>query len=222
MISLSLISPLGGSQRQRSNCHERDRQLSWPNAVNPASDTYCSTSSRIEAEIREDYHRFLSRIIAYEPFSSREKYRHFLIMRFRFHHHIEPLYTDPILRRISVGLPENGWAALILQDMLDLDIRHVPNFVAKPTLPGGLIQRLGWLYFAGLTQRGTNALLEKAGELQLNEKFGARHLAQGNNRNWQAFTDGLDQLGMSEVEEERLYSGARSALSFANKLLNDE
>ena len=225
MISLSLSRQHGGSQDQRPLCREPDRLLSWPNPRYLARDTYCTISSRIEAEIKETYDQLSSRIAAYEPFSSLEKYQHILTMMFRFHHQIDPLYTDPVIRQMSLGLPEKGSAALILQDIADLGICRIPDVVAKPTLPGGLIQRLGWLYVVGLAQQGTKMLLEMAGQLQLDANLGASYLAEqaeGSNQHWRAFTDGLDQLDMSEVEEERLYSGARSALSFANKLLNDE
>jgi heme oxygenase len=219
MISLSLIQQPNKNHVQRILLSEHDESLFWGKA-DYVPEFYGTISRRIEAEVAEAYDRLTCTIASADPVANLENYKRYLAMQFGFQIQIEPLYFDPVIRRTCLALSGKGHAELIRLDLSELKWRMASGIYAKPNLPGGLMQRLGWLFVAGLFQRDAKSLLNLAKNLQLDEKYGARYATANLNlaeQRWAELTTVLDGLNVSEVEEERIYSGARSALSFVGK-----
>lgn len=204
----------------RSSC----REPSWlrPNQYSERDHQHIHVklSNWLMAEIRDDHDLLCENIEAFDPTASTENYRLFLKFQFQLCEHLAPLYADPVILQKSLGLPQLGRTMHISLDLSDLGVREIPSSLANISLPGGLIQRLGWIFVAESMLLNSAKLFPAALRLNINAKHGARYLAQlaeEQKHRWEVFASVLDNFRMSEIETERLYSGARSALTFAQK-----
>jgi heme oxygenase len=143
-----------------------------------------------------------------------------------FHREIHALYDDPGLEVLLPDLVDRRRLGLIVLDLEDLGV-GVPTWRNAPRFVHGAIdlpEALGWLYVAEGSNLGAAFLFKWAGALKLHARHGARHLAaapEGRANQWRAFTSVLDEILMTEAEEERLTAGARAAFLHVHGLVSD-
>jgi heme oxygenase len=155
------------------------------------------------------------RIMAADPFASRERYGAFVRVQHAFHRHIDALYSRPELEAIFPELRECRRLPLIVQDLADLGISPTDRAPAAAQ-PLDTSTAMGWLYVAEGSNLGAAFLLKAAQKLGLGEEFGARHLAaspKGRAPSWRIFTAALDAPQLSDEEEKRLVTGAVEAFA---------
>ena len=183
---------------------------------------YWARLNEYDTSIREAYFGIVARIKAFDPVSCSVNWRTFQYAQFGFHAHTVPLYSDPVIRRMCLGLPNHGRVFTFHFQTCDIgdDLGSRPS--GRTNLPGGLMQRLGWLYVAEWIFR-SSAVLMLAMQRNLPKKYEGKtsraEQADNGKRQWRIFDAKLDQLHMSESEAERFYSGARAALAFAEKYM---
>ena len=167
------------------------------------------------------------RIMALDPFSSRDRYGLFVQVQHGFHRDIDALYGDAPLGALVADLMQRRRLGLIERDLGDLQI-EVPHY-DKPAVFGDgrtvdLPTALGWLYVAEGSNLGAAILLKHAARLDLSTAFGARHLAgspQGRARHWRQFVAGLNAIVLSDEDEIRVVDGAKDAFDRVSGLVED-
>lgn len=183
-------------------------------------------AKRLKAATNERHDRLDHAIMDAGPFASRTRYGLFVTMQYQFHREIDALYFNPILDRLLPNLADRRRFLLIEQDLRDLGVdvpavRSAPAFsnTAEADLPAAL----GWLYVAEGSNLGAAFLLKEALKLGLSETFGARHLAaapEGRGQHWKTFTTALDNIQLSDAEENRVIEGARAAFARVQELVD--
>lgn len=155
------------------------------------------------------------RIMAADPFASRERYGRFLQVQHAFHRDIEDLYASVELAKLLPDLADRRRLALIERDLADLGLaplaaKQPPACSRNTDIPTAL----GWLYVAEGSNLGAAFLLKEAAKLELSESFGARHLApaqQGRGLAWRTFTGALDAIALSPDQEAAVDAAAIAA-----------
>ena len=177
--------------------------------------SYLKISQRINEQISGDLSETVSLIEKHNAFRQREQYRCFLKAQLAIHACVQPLYDDPIIQSRFLWRASSNRVGQIRLDMSDLEMLPTDSLAAFGCLPNGYINRLGWLYVAKCWNRQDTRWLSLVKQLQLHALKGARHLGEDSDHvnRWFMFTSMYDNLRISEVEEERLFAGARSAMS---------
>lgn len=173
-----------------------------------------SRAKRLKAATAGAHDGLDRRIMAAEPFASRDNYGRFLTVQHAFHSDLASLYADPRLAGFISDLSARERLGAIAADLADLGLPVPAATTGQAPDPADLPAALGWLYVAEGSNLGAAFLLKAAGALNLGEAFGARHLAghpEGRAQHWRAFTAALDAVALSEVEEERAVEGAEAA-----------
>ena len=183
-----------------------------------------SRAKRLKLGTRASHERLDASIMAAQPFASRARYGQFVRVQHAFHEQIERLYDDPALDRLLPDLAGRRRLGLIEQDLTDLGLAASASSKA-PVFPAGeapdIPTALGWLYVAEGSNLGAAFLLKDAEKLGLSETFGACHLApapEGRGLRWKTFVAALDDVGLSNGEEERVCGGARAAFAHVQGL----
>lgn len=178
--------------------------------------SYLKLSQRIDGQIGDDLSEMVSLIEKYNAFQQREQYRCFLRAQLAIHAFVEPLYADPVIQPQLPWRTSSNRVEQIRLDMSDLEMLHTDRLADSRCLPNGYINRLGWLYVAECWNRQDTRWLSLVKQLQLHALKGARHLGEHSDHvnRWFMFTSMYDNLRISEVEEDRLFAGTRSAISF--------
>lgn len=185
-----------------------------------------SRAKRLKASTHSTHEQLDSRIMSAEPFRDRERYGRFLRVQFQFHRDLDPLYADPRLVALVPDLPERRRLGQVAQDILDLG-QTLPGDDAAPVFDGGEVDlptAFGWLYVAEGSNLGAAFLFKAAAALDLDETFGARHLAghpDGRARHWRQFTAALDALPFDDAQEQRAIDGATAAFRRVRGLVDD-
>lgn len=167
------------------------------------------------------HERLDKRIMAAEPFASRERYALFLDVQHHFHADVDPLYNDPRLNRLLPDLASRARLAALRQDIAD--IRGMMPAVSRVEPSRQAIPAsLGWLYVAEGSNLGAAFLLKEAAKLDLSEEFGARHLAphpSGRGLHWRTFVAAFNALDLSEADEAEMAEGAKAAFRRVHALV---
>jgi heme oxygenase (biliverdin-IX-beta and delta-forming) len=179
-------------------------------------------SKTLKARTHAMHERLDARIMAGQPFASRENYGRFLKVQHAFHRDIDALYSNPDLDALLPDLDGRRRLALIERDLADLQVAAPatavpPVFTADADIP----MALGWLYVAEGSNLGAAFLLKEAAKLDLSESFGARHLAaasEGRGLHWRTFTAALDSIALTDEQEDRLEAGAAAAFGRVHAL----
>ncbi|NIF83587.1 biliverdin-producing heme oxygenase [Comamonas sp. Tr-654] len=157
------------------------------------------------------------RIMAAQPFASRESYAQFLRVQYRFHRDVAALFDNPELNRLLPGLAGRQRLSAVTRDLSDLG-QALPQNLNAPVFALGtavdLATALGWLYVEQGSNLGAAFLLKAAAALELNAEFGARHLAphaQGRAPSWKAFSAQLDAVPLDPAARERAAAAVRAA-----------
>lgn len=159
----------------------------------------------------------ITRINAYDPSLSYDNCRKLLTAHLQFQRLVDPVYGDPVLQQMFGNiLPEcfNRMAGLAVSNPQTNFLEHA---VYRSKLPLGLMPRMGWLYAAEFVDRGLAQLSYTA---QLSHPNLTLDFVEYR-RVWDEFKAQLDQLHLSETEEEKLVNGVRSALRFYGALLTE-
>jgi heme oxygenase len=169
----------------------------------------------LKAATLEAHARLDQRIMAAEPFASLGRYARFVLVQHQFHRDIDALYENAVLDKLLPDLEGRRRLPMIERDLSDLAMQvpatdRAPAFGSDVDMP----TPLGWLYVAEGSNLGAAFLLKDAAKLDLNESFGARHLAaapEGRGLHWRTFTAALDALELTDAEEQRVIAGAVAA-----------
>lgn len=178
---------------------------------------------RLKAATEETHDRLDHRIMAADPFASRDRYGLFVRVQHAFHSDIDALYAHPGLQAVFADLAGRRRLGSIAQDLADLGLEAAdPQTPAPFSAEVDIPTALGWLYVAEGSNLGAAFLLKAAARLGLNESFGARHLAaapEGRGLYWRTFTTALDAIPLTADEEDRVIAGARAAFSRVHALV---
>ena len=184
-------------------------------------------SKRLKEATNTTHDRLDTSIMDHKPFSSRERYGLFVKVQHAFHRDIDALYDDASLDALLPDLPGRRRFNLIEQDLADLAIEPL-LFKTPPLFPANaavdLPTALGWLYVAEGSNLGAAFLLKAAAKLGLAETFGARHLSgapEGRGLHWRTFTQALDTVPLSDLEEARVVAGAEAAFRHVHGLVKE-
>jgi heme oxygenase len=178
---------------------------------------------RLKAMTEVTHERLDKRIMAAEPFASRERYALFLAVQHYFHADVDPLYTDPRLNRLLPDLSDRVRLDALRQDIADVTGTEAPVLTAT-TAGLAIPAALGWLYVAEGSNLGAAFLLKEAAKLGLSEQFGARHLAghpAGRGLHWRTFVAACNGLDMSERDEMDMAEGAKAAFRRVHALVDE-
>lgn len=170
-------------------------------------------SQRLKAATHEAHALLDQRVMAAQPFASRDNYGRFLQVQYRFHTDMEGYFLSPVLGSVVPDLVERRRLDQIRADLADLGV-PVPDVDALVGEYGKLADGLGWLYVAEGSNLGAAILLKHAAKLELDEGFGARHLAghpDGRARHWREFTTVLDRVVFTADQERAVIEAARQA-----------
>jgi heme oxygenase len=178
---------------------------------------------RLKAMTDITHERLDTRIMAAEPFASRERYALFLHVQHHFHGDVDPIYNDVELNQMLPDLAGRARLEALKQDIAD--IRGAVPAVARverqvPSLP----MSLGWLYVAEGSNLGAAFLLKEAAKLGLSEAFGARHLSghpDGRGLHWRTFVSAFNELPLSPADEALMAEGARAAFRRVHSLVDE-
>lgn len=176
---------------------------------------HLTLSQRIDEQFGDDLSKTVSLIEKHNAFQQIEQYRRFLQAQLAIHAFVQPLYDDPIIQSLFPWRTSSNRVDQIRLDMSDLKILPNDGFAAFGCLPNGYINRLGWLYVAECWNRQNVRWLSMIRHLQPHIMSAARHLGEDRDHahRWFTLTSMYDSLHISEVEEDRLFAGARSAMS---------
>lgn len=186
-----------------------------------------SRAKDLRAATHGAHDRLDKRIMSAAPFADRARYGRFLLVQHAFHRDIDALYDDAKLDSLLPDLPGRRRLGHIEADLTDLGIA-IPSIETAPRFAAGaavdLPAALGWLYVAEGSNLGAAFLLKEAVKLELNEGFGARHLAgapEGRGLHWRTFTAALDAVDLSDAENERVITNAVAAFDRVRGLVDD-
>lgn len=161
------------------------------------------------------------RIMAFNPFASRENYASFVLAQYLLHRDVQALFDDARLNELLPQLSQRSRLALARQDLADLGV-DVPEPLPAPVFePGAEVDvptALGWLYTVEGSNLGAAFLLKYAAKLGLDGQNGARHLAphpDGRAAHWRNFIEQLDEVAQTPEEESRTDAGAEAAFARA-------
>ena len=177
----------------------------------------------LKARTHATHDQLDQRIMARQPFASRDNYVRFLDAQYRFLRDADALYDNPELAKLFPDLAERRRYVSIAADMGDLG-RALPKLADAPIgRQLDVATAMGWLYVVEGSKLGAAILYKLAGKLGLDENFGARHLAghpDGRARHWRAFTAALDGLSLDGESEARVTAGAVAAFARMNAHLD--
>lgn len=190
----------------------------------PGSTEASGRWQRLKSGTGTVHDRLDKRIMAAEPFASRERYGLFVAVQHAFHRDIDPLYARPELQALIKDLPGRRRLPLIEQDLADLGLAPPAATTAPAAERLDTPAAIGWLYVAEGSNLGAAFLLKAAARLGLDETFGARHLAaapEGRGLSWRNFTAALDAVQLGEEAEAQLVAGARAAFQRVHGLVEE-
>lgn len=187
-----------------------------------------SRVKRLREATHPAHERLDTFIMASQPFASRDNFGRFVRVQHRFHRDLDALFFDGRLGELLPDLLGRRRLTMIEQDLADLglDVPHIdraPRFVPGQAID--LADALGWLYVVEGSNLGAAFLLKDAARLDLNETYGARHLAgapEGRGLHWRTFTAALDAIELSEEEERRVVAGAEAAFASVEAYAREE
>ncbi|HHW1974557.1 TPA: biliverdin-producing heme oxygenase PigA [Pseudomonas aeruginosa] len=179
-------------------------------------------SQRLNLLTNEPHQRLESLVKSKEPFASRDNFTRFVAAQYLFQHDLEPLYRNEALARLFPGLASRARDDAARADLADLGhpVPEGDQSVREADL--SLAEALGWLFVSEGSKLGAAFLFKKAAALELDENFGARHLAEpegGRAQGWKSFVAILDGIELNEEEERLAAKGASDAFNRFGDLL---
>lgn len=180
-----------------------------------------SRRQRLKDATRTTHDALDRRIMAFNPFASREHYARFVLTQYLLHRDVQALFDDEGLNQRLPQLAQRSRLALAEQDLRDLGVA-LPAPLEAPVFPAGTAvdaaAALGWLYTVEGSNLGAAFLLKRVASLGLSGEHGARHLAphpDGRAAHWRSFIEQFDELVLTPEEETRAAAGADAAFARA-------
>lgn len=176
-------------------------------------------SERIEDEVGHAQSLFAKWTEKHKLFESRERYIGLLEAQLVMHSAVLPLYEDPLLQR---QFPQHITTNTVMKigfDLFHFGREKNDNLVPLKCLPQGFMNRLGWLYSSELLTSMFAIWRNIASEGNFAENFEVSRFTPrvDNSYRWLLLTETIDRLSLSDVEEERIFAGARSATGLFEK-----
>jgi heme oxygenase (biliverdin-IX-beta and delta-forming) len=216
MISLHRLSPQSTYQPSVSSWCDEDFQLSEHRLL----------SDRINAAIAQNQMKLAntaSDFMASKPF---DQYSSLLVAQQHFHEQIRAIYDDPVMQTIIPGIASWKQRVFIRPDIStvrSIDVSHFHTGTLR-ALPSGLINRLGWLYIAHTTDIGSLpfAVGNSMQRLPQEPHPDPRRLAlETYSERKRIIVNKINQLALSEVDNERIIAGARAAFGTLQRIVKD-
>ena len=178
-------------------------------------------SERIEDEVGNVLLVFAKLVESHRLFNSPESYQRLLVAQLAMLSSVRPLYDDPLIQRQFPQLTRPDNFVQIILDLAVIGLRRVDNLAAVDCLPHGFINRLGWFYISESLTQMVPGWSQLARELKLTGSATEYHAPPRaeNSCRWLLLTETLNDLSLSEVEQDRIFAGARSAISLFAKLI---
>lgn len=176
---------------------------------------------RLKESTRTTHQALDQRIMAFNPFASREHYGRFVLAQYLLHRDVQALFDDAGLNTLLPQLSQRSRLALAEQDLKDLGV-GIPEPLEAPLFATGApvdeATALGWLYTVEGSNLGAAFLLKRVAALGLDGGHGARHLAphpDGRAQHWRNFVEQLDEVALAPASEARVDKGADAAFARA-------
>ncbi|WP_313515660.1 biliverdin-producing heme oxygenase [Pseudomonas sp.] len=167
-------------------------------------------SQRLNQLTHQPHDRLEALVKSHEPFASRENFARFVAAQYLFQYDLQNLYNDPRLAQLVDDLPARCRVEAARLDLADFGM---PVPAGDESIRGrdmGVGAALAWLFASEGSKLGAEFLFKKAAALQLDDTFGARHLADpegGRAQGWKRFVKVLDSVEL-DAEQERLAEAA--------------
>jgi heme oxygenase len=171
-------------------------------------------SQRLNQITHEPHSRLDALVKSHDPFSSRERFAHFVAAQYLFQYDLEKLYHAPALIELIPDLPARCRVDQARLDLADLE-RPLPatdEAIRNQTLTTGAA--LAWLFVSEGSKLGAAFLLKRMPALGLSETYGARHLAEpegGRAQGWKHFVAALDSVVLDAEQERQAEAAAIAA-----------
>lgn len=184
-----------------------------------------SLSVRLKAGTTSTHDSLDLRIMRADPFSSQDRYKHFLKVQYVFHWVTEPLYFNEKIANWIPHIHKGCRVAQVKQDCLDLGMseQEIEALVAPfDKVVVSDTAALGWLYTLEGSNIGAAFLFKFAKKIGLDEHFGASHLAgnpEGRGRYWNKFKNAVDALSLTPEQEQDVQQGAANAFALVRSLV---
>lgn len=176
---------------------------------------------RLKESTRATHEALDQRIMAFNPFASREHYGRFVLAQYLLHRDVQALFDDAGLNTLLPHLSQRSRLTLAEQDLKDLGVA-MPEPLDAPLFNAGApvdeATALGWLYTVEGSNLGAAFLLKRVASLGLDGGNGARHLAphpDGRAQHWRNFVEQLDEVALAPESEARVDEGADAAFARA-------
>jgi len=207
--SLSESSAQGYAARYEVRDIDRALNRSWP-----SPSLLTTLSERIEEEVGNVPSLLAKVAEKHKTFESPQRYARFLEAQLVMHSALVPLYDDPLLQR---QFPQHTATNIITEigfDLINLGRKENDNRAARKWLPQGFMNRLGWFYCSELLASMFATWREIATERGFTDNFVVSHFGRraDNSFRWPLLIETTDRLLLSEVEEDRIFAGARAAM----------
>ena len=158
----------------------------------------------------------IASVNALDPEFSAQNCRNLLAAHGQFRQLVNPVYDDPVMQRMFVEVMAERGDELISSPNPKADNPNTAFVKCSSKLPLGLVPRMAWLYASQFADRGLAQLSYMARLADSDFKLDFDE----HGRIWNAFRRELDQLNLSEADEERLAIGVQSALKVYCGFLN--
>lgn len=177
-------------------------------------------AERLKAETRQEHEAVDNLVMSMEPFNTPNNYIKFLKLQSVFHNIVDDIYADQNLNNQIPNLKAMARYQAVLQDLQDLNSEPYTYPHPLPQLSGA--KAIGWLYCAEGSNLGAAFLLKHANKLDFHAEYGARHLAphpDGREQHWREFVKYLNQLDLTEEEQNQAIEGAKEAFVYYQQIL---
>ncbi|MFF7707594.1 biliverdin-producing heme oxygenase [Pseudomonas sp. NPDC007930] len=171
-------------------------------------------SQRLNAVTHAPHERLEALVKAREPFASRDNFARFVAAQYLFQYDLQHLYASPVLAAHVEDLPARCRVEAARLDLADFGVPVPAGDDSIRAREMGLGEALAWIFVSEGSKLGAEFLFKKAAALELNEQFGARHLAApegGRAQGWKAFVKALDGLALDAEQERKAEAAAIEA-----------
>lgn len=159
-------------------------------------------------------------VMSKQPFESQENYKKFLQVQHKFHEAVRPIYENTFLKSHIAALPTLSRFSRTEKDLADLGVSPLALTLEVP--PFDDKEAIGWLYCVEGSNVGAAVLYKHAGKIELDENFGASHLAahpDGRMPHWRHIKSQIDAIALDDADKEKVLKGAKDAFTYFKTLL---
>lgn len=163
-------------------------------------------------------------VMSKQPFESQENYKKFLQVQHKFHEAVRPIYDNAFLKSHIAQLSELSRFSRTEKDLADLGVSPLTLTLNPPGFDDAFDDKeaIGWLYCVEGSNVGAAVLYKHAGKIELDENFGASHLAahpDGRMPHWRHIKSQIDAIALSDADKEKVLKGTKDAFTYFKNLL---